>query len=97
MSLSPKSDLGIGAMNLGAGSQNPGTSPLVYYRLFSSGKPVSVFQCKACNNSLGHMVPDRCDRCEPLAARTVAASERKIVGYVQLADGIVMGEYMFAK
>ena len=84
-------------MNLDADHQKQGKSSLVYYRLFSSGKPATVFQCKACNNSLGQMVPDKCDRCEPFAVKRLASSERKIVGYVQLADGIVMGEYMLVK
>ena len=84
-------ELAISAINLNAESQ--GKPSLTYYRLFYLGKPVSEFSCKACHNSLGRLPPVRCGRCSPFADG-LGISERKIVGFSQLADGITVGEYL---
>lgn len=86
-------ELAIGAINLNAGSQAQDKSSLSYYRLFYTGKPVSEFCCKACNNGLGHIAPDKCYRCRAFAGN-LESSERKVVGFTQLASGIMMGEYL---
>ena len=83
----------IGAINLNAESQVQDSFSLSYYRLFYLGKPVSDFYCKTCKNGLGHMAPSRCDRCTPFAI-ILESSERTVVGFKQIYNGITMGEYM---
>ena len=87
-------ELAIGSIDLNADSQTPCKSPFLYYRLFSSGNPISEFYCKLCDNSLGLTPPDKCDRCR-ISVEGIGRSERKVVGFTRLADGIVMGEYLF--
>ena len=90
-------ELAISAINLNAGSHPAqGTSPLTYYRLFYLGKPVSEFSCKACHQGLGHMPPVKCGRCSPFT-NGLGISERTIVGYSQIADGITVGEYLVSR
>ena len=89
-------ELAISAINLNAESQAQGKSSLTYYRLFYLGKPVSEFSCKACHKSLGHIPPVKCGRCSPFADG-LWISERKIVGFSQLADGITVGEYLVSR
>ena len=83
----------IGAIDLNAESQVQDYSSLSYYRLFYLGKPVSDFYCKTCNNRLGHMAPSGCNRCIPFAI-ILGTSERTVVGFTQVYNGITMGEYM---
>ena len=90
-------ELPIRSINLNAESQAQGKkSSLTYYRLFYLGKPVSEFSCKACHNGLGHMPPVQCGRCSPFADG-LGTSERTILGYSQLADGIIVGEYLVSR
>ena len=90
-------ELALSAINLNAEShQAQGTSPLTYYRFFYSGKPVSEFNCKACHKGLGHMPPVKCGRCSPFADG-LGTSERTILGYSQLANGITVGEYLVSR
>lgn len=90
-------ELAFRTINLNAESdQAQGTSPLTYYRLFYLGKPVSEFSCKACHKGLGHMPPVKCGRCSPFADG-LGTSERTIVGFSQLTDGITVGEYLVSR
>lgn len=86
-------ELAIGSIDLNANSQAPCKSPFFYYRLFSAGNPISEFYCKLCNNSLGHIPPHKCDRCR-ISVGGIGCSERRVVGFTQLTDGIMMGEYL---
>lgn len=93
MGSSSDNELAIGSIDLNADSQASCKSPFFYYRLFSAGNPISEFYCKLCNNSLGHIPPHKCDRCR-IAVEDIGCSERKVVGFTQLTNGIVMGEYL---
>ncbi len=93
-------ELAIGAINLNADAhrtQGKSSPPFSYYRLFYLGKPVSEFYCKACQNGLGDIAPDKCERCRPFVlvagGENMGAVERVIVGFSQVAEGIAMGEY----
>ena len=90
------SELAISAINLNAGSQTQDKSSLSYFRLFYLGKPVSEFYCKTCDNGLGHIAPNKCDRCKPCAG-ILGSLERSIVGFTQLANGIIIGEYLISE
>lgn len=87
------SELAISALNLNAESQAQDKSFLSYYRLFYLGKAVSEFYCKACKSGLGHVAPDKCDRCRPCAEK-LQSLERKVVGFTQVPNGIMVGEYL---
>ena len=94
------SELAISAINLNADThrtQGKSSPPFSYYRLFYLGKPVSEFYCKACQNGLGAVAPDRCERCRPFVVvgggENMGSVERVVVGFSQVADGIAMGEY----
>ena len=89
------SELAISAINLNAESQGQDNSSLAYCRLFSSGKPVTEFYCKACQESLGHLAPDNCGRCRPYA-ENLGSLERMVVGFTQFANEVVMGEYLIS-
>ena len=86
-------ELGISSINLNAESQAQDKSSLSYYRFFYLGKAVSEFYCKACKNGLGHIAPDKCDRCRPFA-ENLQSSNRKVIGYTQVPNGIMVGEYL---
>ena len=90
------SELALSAINLNGGSLTQDKSSFSYYRLFYLGKPVSEFYCKACQNGLGHIAPEKCNRCDRCRAfnDNLGSSERKVVGFNQCADGITMGEYV---
>lgn len=91
-------ELAIGSIDLNADSHPPRKSPcsffsFSYYRLFSAGNPISEFYCQRCNNSLGYIPPHRCDRCRT-SVGDIGCSERRIVGFTPLTDGVMMGEYL---
>lgn len=93
MSSDSDNKLAIGSIDLNAEIQAPRKSPFSYYRLFSTGNPISEFYCKLCNNTLGHIPPHKCNRCG-LSIRDIGCSERMVVGFTQLTSGIMMGEYL---
>lgn len=84
--------LAISAINLNAESHQD-TSFLSYYRVFSAGKPVTEFCCKACGKELGNVAPEKCHRCRPFV-ENLRSYERKVVGFVQLPNGDMVGEYL---
>ncbi|KAF6227679.1 hypothetical protein HO173_012009 [Letharia columbiana] len=90
------SELAISAINLNAESQAQDKSSLSYYRLFYLGKPVSEFYCNACQRTLGHIAPDKCDRCAPFAGN-LRSLERKAVGFTQLPNGAMLGNYLVSE
>lgn len=89
------SELAISAINLNVESEVQYQSSLSYYRLFHLGKPVSEFCCKTCKTGLGHTAPSKCDRCRPYT-KSLQSLERTVVGFTQIQNGIVMGEYLLS-